>query len=432
MTGSKAVPAFAETIPTVLSEVSQDWRRGWPVVVAGLFGYMMVSLGMMSMGAFMGPVQRAFHWTRSEYSSGLSVYAVVGVLLAPLVGMLIDWRGPRLVAVAGALLAGVTFSLFGTVNSSLVWWLVLWVMFASACQLIMPTLWSAAIAGVFTVSRGLAMSLALAGAALAGFIMPIMANLLIEHFGFRTAYVAMGLGFGSLVAAIGAAGMPGRLGRTNRSSAEPDVPAPALPGLTLAQGLRSSSFVKLAVAMLVANAVIYALAVHIIPLLTGAGLARDTAVMLAGILGLTSLAGKLVCGVAMDRYSGRLVASGFILLLIGGLAMLALPSMTLAWAIVAVLLTGLPYGALAPVFPYLVSRYFGLRAYGRLFGMLSSFYAIALATGPLLAGYVHDATHSYLPFLLGGIPALLLAILMLVSLGPYPDFSEPGARPTRG
>jgi MFS family permease len=97
----------------------------------------------------------------------------------------------------------------------------------------------------------------------------------------------------------------------------------------------------------------------------------------------------------------------------------------LAWAFTGALLFGLGYGSLAPVYPYLASRYFGQRAFGRLFGIMSICYTFALAIGPWLAGRVHDETHSYLLFLGGGIPALLLCALLLVSLGRYPDFAEP-------
>jgi MFS family permease len=376
------------------------------------------------MGAFMEPVQDAFRWSRAEYSSGLSVYAVVGVVLAPLIGVLIDRRGPRLVAVIGCLLVGVAFALLATASSSILWWLALWVIFASACQLIMPTLWSAAIAGTFTASLGLALSVAIAGSGLAAFVFPFVANALIEHFDFRIAYLVMGLGFGIPTAVISAFAMPPPTAQPSSLSEQPRG-EPAHSGLSLPQGLRSLIFYKLALAILVTNLVSMALVVHLIPLLAGAGLTRDAAVFVAGaFFGIAAMVGKVLGGAALDRFAGRLVASGFVTLLIASVAMLALPAMTFAWATVAATMFGLAYGALAPVWPYLASRYFGLRAYGRLFGIMSSCYALALALGPMLAGHVHDLTHSYRIFLLGGLPALLVILLATLSLGRYPDFVE--------
>jgi MFS family permease len=413
--------------PSAPGAIAQDWRGGWPVVAAGACGYMLISLGMLSMGAFMGPVQAAFHWSRSQFSLGLSVYAVVGVVLAPLVGLLIDWRGPRIVGVVGSLLAGLTFALFATANESITWWLVLWVIFASACQLIMPTLWSAAIASVFTVSLGLAIAVANAGSGVAAFLFPFVANVLIENFDFRTAYLVMGLGFGIPVALISALAMPAPIRRPKPTDSQ--AAAAILPGVTLSQGLRSAIFYKLAFAILVTNVVNMALTVHLIPLLNGSGLTRDAAVWAAVVFGVASMIGKILGGVALDRYSGKLVGALIILILVVAAAMLAVPVMSLAWANASALLFGLGYGSLAPVYPYLASRYFGRRAFGRLFGIMSSCYTFALATGPWLAGRVHDVTHSYLLFLAGGIPALLLCALLLASLGRFPDFAAPAAEP---
>lgn len=421
MTDSKASPAFATAPPAAPSAAGQDWQRGWPVVLAGASGYMLISLGMLSMGAFMGPVQEALHWSRSQFSSGLSVYAVVGVVLAAPIGALIDRHGPRIVGTIGSLLVGLTFALFATANGSLTWWLALWVVFASACQLIMPTLWAAAIGSVFTASLGLALAVANAGSGIASFLFPFVANLLIEHFDFRTAYVVMGLGFGFPVALISLLTMPGAGHR--RKLREFAVAVAELPGVTLAQGLRSAIFYKLAFVILASNIVNMGLTVHLIPLIGGAGLTRDAAVGAAVLFGIASMIGKVLGGVALDRYPGRLVGALIVVLLAAVAAMLAVPVMSMTWALSCALLFGLGYGSIAPVYPYLASRYFGRRAFGRLFGIMSSCYNMALATGPLLAGYVHDATHSYLLFLAGGIPVLLLCALLLTSLGRYPDFA---------
>lgn len=420
MADGNASPRFGAGRSSTPSAAVQDWQRGWPVVAAGAYGYMLISLGMLSMGAFMQPVQNAFHWTRAEFSSALSVYAVVGVLLAPLVGMLIDARGPRIVGVVGSLLAGATFALFATASESLIWWLALWVIFASACQLIMPTLWTAAIGSVFTVSLGLAIAVANAGSGVAAFVFPFAANVLIENFDFRTAYLVMGLGFGLPGALISALAMPAPGRRATPS--EPRTATAGLPGMSLSEGLRSAIFYKISFAILVTNIVNMAVTVHLIPLLDGAGLTRDDAVNAAVVFGVASMAGKILGGIALDRYSSRLVAALVILLLVVAAAMLALPAMTFGWGASGALLFGLGYGALSPVYPYLVQRYFGQRAFGRIFGIMGSCYTFALATGPLLAGYVHDVTHSYLLFLGGGILLLLLCALLLASLGRYPVF----------
>lgn len=420
MTDSAALPdAIA---PATRDIALREWREGWPVVVAGIFGFMLLSLGMMSMGAFMAPMQKAFGWSRTDYSIGLSVYAVAGVFLAPLVGAVIDRYDTRLVAVTGSLAVGVSFSLFATVDGSLGTWFALWLLYAVANQLIMLTIWSSAVARAFAVSRGLAISVTMFGSAAAAVVAPILANWLIEDYGFRTAFVAMGVGGGGLVAAVSWFAFASEKQRRTAAMAS-EAPTVPLSGMTLSEGLRSPIFVKLALVLFVTYLMVLSISVHLIPLLTAAGLSRAAAVFVGGSYGVSMILGKVIAGMAIDRFSGRLVAALFIALLAAALAMLALPAQSLASAIVAVFLYGLSFGGIAPIYPYLTSRYFGLRSFGKLFGVLTALYSLAYAVGPLLAGRIFDLTRSYFLFLTGAIPAVLLAVALVVSLGPYPDFA---------
>ena len=180
----------------------REWREGWPVVFAGFFGFVLLSLGNMSLGAFMLPVTTELHWSRGDYSSGLFPYAIVGIVMGPLVGLMVDKLGVRLVAMIGSLLAGGTFALFAISTSSITLWLVLWTLYAAANQLIMTTVWTAAIARAFTVSRGLAMSVIMIGSAFAVAAAPRAADFLIQEQGWRMAFIVMGLSTGLAVAVI--------------------------------------------------------------------------------------------------------------------------------------------------------------------------------------------------------------------------------------
>jgi len=404
----------------------REWRKGWPVVFAGFFGFVLLSLGNMSMGAFMIPVTTDLHWTHSQFSAGLIVYAPIGVIMGPLVGMMIDRWGVRPVVVVGSLLVGITFSLFATTTGATVPWIILWVLFAASNQLIMMTAWTAAIARAFSASRGLAMAIIWGGSSAAVFFAPIVADLLIRHQGWRSAFVIMGLGTGLVVAlicwfALDRGGSAPSETPAHHGGGHAPVSAGGTRGMTTGEALRSFAFIKLGIAMFIANFVPLAMTIHLIPLLTAGGLPSKTAVVIGGSYGLTMLVGQLVGGVAFDRVSARLVAAiGFTILIIS-FTLLLLPVRPIAVPITAVLLFGFALGGLSPLFPYLTSRYFGLESFGRLFGVLSALSALAFATGPQTASYIFDATHSYRLFLIGSIPAIVLTILLIVSLGRYPD-----------
>ncbi len=70
--------------------------------------------------------------------------------------------------------------------------------------------------------------------------------------------------------------------------------------------------------------------------------------------------------------------------------------------------------------PYLVSRYFGLRAFSEIYGYAFTAYAFAGALGPLLMGWGYDRLHSYSIVLAGLAAAMFIGAAVLASLPRYP------------
>jgi MFS family permease len=88
-------------------------------------------------------------------------------------------------------------------------------------------------------------------------------------------------------------------------------------------------------------------------------------------------------------------------------------------AILAAVLMGLGVGAEADVMPYLVSRYFGLKALGELFGYIFSAYTLGVAAGPVLMGAGFDSTGSYVRPLTILAIALFAATALTLTLPRY-------------
>ena len=88
-------------------------------------------------------------------------------------------------------------------------------------------------------------------------------------------------------------------------------------------------------------------------------------------------------------------------------------------AFVAASLLGLGIGGEADVMPFLVSRYFGMRSMGELFGCVFGSYTLGVAIGPYLIGVGFDWTGSYRLPLACALSGLLLAIVATLQLGEY-------------
>src|SRR5262249_47803016 len=112
------------------------------------------------------------------------------------------------------------------------------------------------------------------------------------------------------------------------------------------------------------------------------------------------------------------VAIGFFGASATGMAILWAGS-TGAVALAAAFLVGLGMGAEADVIAYLMSRYFGLRAFGTAYGHGFGAFVLAGAVGGLLMGEGFDWTHSYTVPLAVFFVAMMLAIGLLTRLGPY-------------
>jgi MFS family permease len=91
-----------------------------------------------------------------------------------------------------------------------------------------------------------------------------------------------------------------------------------------------------------------------------------------------------------------------------------------AVAAVAAALIGIGAGGEAAITPYLLTRYFGLRAFSTLYGLTWTFYAAAGATGPVILGRAFDSTGSYTSLLMILATALAIAGITNFLLPKYP------------
>ena len=86
---------------------------------------------------------------------------------------------------------------------------------------------------------------------------------------------------------------------------------------------------------------------------------------------------------------------------------------------IGTMLCGLGIGAEVDLMAFLVSRYFGLRAFGAVYGLMFAIFSLGVGMGPFLMGLSHDFLHSYVPMMIVFEVALALAIGVLLALGPY-------------
>jgi cyanate permease len=157
---------------------------------------------------------------------------------------------------------------------------------------------------------------------------------------------------------------------------------------------------------------------HVVPLLTDRGIPPAEALTTLALVGVSSMAGRLVGGVLLDRFWAPLVALLFFAGMVAGITLLAVGP-TLVLSKVAVVLLGLGLGVEADLAGFLISRYLGLKAFGALFGIIFGAFLIASSLAPVLMGVLFDLTGAYTICLVIFAGFSFVAATTLLALGPY-------------
>jgi MFS family permease len=397
-----------------------EWRANWTVVLAAMLGMSFYATVNYSFDQFAAPVEQAFGLSRKQVFTGLSIFNILPVLFGPFVGALIDRFGARRVAIPGLVVSIATFAALSQATGSFLQWCLLWLAFGICALLIKSTVWTVAVTRLFNTSRGMALSVMLSGTAIAEAAAKIYPNWLVMHHGWRFAYVALATSWGGLALLLvllffrDTQKEPGLAAQT---------PSPdSLPGLSLAEAMRSPPILRVGLANLISSFIGGSVAMHISLVLKDAGLDRGTAAMVAATSGLAGIVGKLVTGWLCDRtQSSWLWFTSFGLSAIG-YALLLNPLHSIALLTLGVMLLGYGGGASFQVTAYLTGRYGGLRNFGKLYGTMGSAIMLGAAIGPVFGGVIHDAFGGYRPLIMAGIPIVFIAALLTVRLGPFPNF----------
>jgi MFS family permease len=411
------------TAPTTTRE---EWRQSWPTVVAALVGMSFYSVITYSLSTFIGPLEHEFGWSRTALSSGLTIFATISMLGGPFVGLAVDRLGTRKIAITCMALSGLAFAAFSLVDGSLVQWTALYVVYGVVALGIKSTVWSAGISSVFSKGRSLALAVMLSGSAVGQTLAPITANALINAFGWRSAYIWLGLGWAGLALVLtvflyfDAHARKARV--IDKTAAQ--GPVVILPGLTLPQAIRDPRVLRIGAATLLSSVVGSGVTVHLVRIVSESGIPMDRAVEIAALAGVAGIVGKLGCGWLLDKVQGSVIPFlGFAVGSLGHFLLIGLFSGALP-LVVGVMCIGFASGAGLQISTYLISRYAGLRNFGTIMGTIASTMMAGAAIGPLFAGAVHDATGSYDLLETIAAPAMFVAALLFVGLGPYPVFPD--------
>ncbi len=411
--------------------------HGWWIVAVSAIGMLFCYISSIgfTFGVFTNPIIEEFGWSLTEVSLAFSLSLIAMCVAMPVVGPLVDRYGAKTVIVPAILVLGLSLVSLSFLPDSLLYFYGVYIVagIAGGGSSTMP--YSKVVSHWFDRQRGLALALAAMGAGLGSLIMPPLAQALINGLGWRNAYLVIGATVVVVtipVVVLWLKERPEDLGLTmdgKSTSEEREIAlgtagtSATAPGLTGPEALGTGVFWLLSAAYFLVSSTVMAALIHLAPLLTDRGFSPEMAALVVAVLGGASLIGGVSSGYLLDRFFAAVVVTGFFLsaaiglLLLWGLEAGGLP-------FVAAVLIGLSMGATGEIIPYLTGRYFGLRAFGQIYGYGLISFTLGGVVGPPLMGMAFDATQSYSVGLLAFGIASLVAAAMVVRLSPYRTWSE--------
>lgn len=353
-----------------------DSRRAW-VTVGAAFVAMFVVFGVgYSFGAFFTPIGEEFGASSGATSLVFALTAGCWFLVSLATGRAVDRFGPRPVLLVGAV--ALAAGLLVTAQAERLWVAYLahglGVGLAVGCGYI-PMV--AVVGGWFARRRGVALGVAVSGIGLGTLLGAPLAAVLIAEHGWRTAYQVFGL--------VGAVVLVGCAVIAHRPPAPTGDPASGVRELLADPRMRAlySSQTLSSLALFIPFVFLPAFA-------TSRGVPPVAAATLVGLIGITSVLGRLLIGALADRLGHvRSYQLCFALMALSYLVWLGSDGYPGLVAFTAVL--GVGYGGWIALSPAVVAQLFGVRGLGGLLGLIYTGSALGVLIGPPLAGVIIDA-----------------------------------------
>jgi sugar phosphate permease len=408
-----------KTQQAVRSSENQIAYPGWRIAVVCHMGVLtgFATVFIYSFSFMVKPLGQAFGWDREQIARAFSLAAISVAICSPFIGKLFDRFDPR------KLIAGF-MTVFGLGMASLAFLTPhLWQLYANAVLIGIAGTgtyqlgYARVIAAWFERRLGAALSIVVAGSGVGSFVVPPLVSHLLATYGWRATY----LGLAALPLLIGAP-LTLLFARTPRAGSVHEAAratrGAAVEGLSWQRALGSASFWLLALGVVALSLSENGALAHLAPMLSDHGLKAEQIAFTASLLGIASVTGRFVLGSLLDFVKGSHIAVGS--LLAAGVGMLLLAhARTFGAAAPAALVAGLGGGCELDLIPYMLRRYFGLRSFSTLYGLVYSTYAVAGAIAPLVLGHIYDKTGSYTGILNAFCTVTLVASVAMLALPAY-------------
>lgn len=392
-------------------------------VLAVCFGLNMLGRAMGdTYTVYLRPLEEQFGWSRSELTGVYSVFLLVGGLTSPLIGLLFDRAGPRVVYTAGVTCLGTAFFLASSISHLWEFYLFVGALVGLGGGLNGMVPASALLSRWFRARLSTALGVAFSAIGMGAITFIPMAQFIVDHWGWRTAYRVQGMFLLAVLPLVlfavpwrrFVAGHPAHRGEAKQAGDDR--------GWTLRTAMRTPIYWGLAQGFFFTAMGMFVIIVQTVVFFIDSGFSPLVAATAYGFTGMLSVISVTSSGVLSDRFGHRqTVTASYIGTATGmGLLMVLATHPAVPLLVAYVLVFGLCQGMRGPIISSICTRQFAGRSVGTIYGTIFATNALGAALGSVMGGVLHDLT--------GGYRAGFAFALCSIALAVRPFWAVPALR----
>jgi MFS family permease len=400
---------------------------GWVIVGAGLLMTCVAMGAMFSLPVIKPAISHAMGWSDAGVSSAMTIGFPIMGLAGFGWGALSDKIGPKLVVLSGSIILVAGLALASRATTHFEFQMAYGVLVGIGGGSFFPPL-MAAVTGWFEKHRSLAVSLVSAGVGIAPLTMSPFAGWLIEHQDWRTTQLTLaGI---ALVVLIPLAFLVRRPPAVAMDAPHPTASIANEPIMSASQAFRSPQFIVLALTFFACCATHSGPIFHTVSYAETCGLAVLTAVSIYSIEGVGGLFGRVLIGLAGDRWGAkRVLVAGLLVQAVGAGAYFFVRNLEGFYSVAAIF--GFAYGGVMPLYAVIAREYFGARIMGTVFGAAAMVSALGMALGPALGGWIFDTFGGYGWLYVASSAIGFGAAAIALAFPPFPSERRAALRPAQ-
>lgn len=384
---------------------SRALQRYYPWVVIGI-AFLTVGVAFGARNAFavfLVAVIEEFRWSRGLASGALMLGSLLWTLSAPMIGVLLDRFGPRIVLPGGAILMATGFVISGFADSIIAFYIGMGVFMGVGFAALPMTSQATFLSNWFIRKRGMAIGAAASGIGLGILLVVPWTQWLITTYGWRAAFFILAALLALVIAPLN---YFFQRQRPEEMHLKPDfgesapaarAKAASATGPSLKEALRTWRFWLFALGVLAGAIPLHMILIHQVAAVSDAGFSKELAAFGLGLIGLFTAPAMIGMGLLADRIGRQLsYLLGSSSLMIGIFLLMLIDAAGSGWLYYLFPpFIAFGFSSRQSLYPTIAADLFHGKSFGAIIGVVSLFIGVGAGIGPWLGGLLHDWTGSY-------------------------------------